>query len=397
MAAAVMAICFAAGFVGRGLMESFVVFVVPIGDSFAWDRADVVSIYSFSVLASGCIGPFVGALFDRAGPRLVYGLGFALIGAGLSLAPWLERLWQFQLLLGLPVGIAAACLGNVPSATLLGRWFRERLTLAASIVFSAFGIGILAIVPLTQLLIERFEWRGAYHILGAAALALLLPAMLLPWRRIAAGSADLSRGGDPAAAELRVWTILGAMRQPAFWGLSAVYFFTSISMFAITVQVVAYLVAIGFSPLQAASAWGFTGMLLPIGMLVVGWLDGVIGRRPSVLLSYGLSFIGIVFLWLLGRFPNVWLLGAFIVCFGGMLGSRGPLVSSIALRLFRGRGVATVLGAITIGAGLGSAFGSWMGGLLHDWTGSYDAVILFAAASVLCAVLPFFTVRALAR
>ncbi len=78
-------------------------------------------------------------------------------------------------------------------------------------------------------------------------------------------------------------------------------------------------------------------MLLPIGMIVVGWLDGVIGRRPSVLLSYALSLVGIGLLWLLGRFPSAWLLGAFVVCFGGMLGSRGPLVSTIALGIFRGR------------------------------------------------------------
>jgi hypothetical protein len=64
---------------------------------------------------------------------------------------------------------------------------------------------------------------------------------------------------------------------------------------------------------------------------VVGWLDGLIGRRSSVLLSYVLSLIGIPTLCLLGHFPNVWLLAAFVICFGGMLGSRGSLISTIAL------------------------------------------------------------------
>jgi predicted MFS family arabinose efflux permease len=395
-ALAVVAICFAAGFVGRGLIESFVVFVLPLSAEFGWDRADVVSIYAFAVLAS-IAGPFVGLLFDRAGPRVVYGLGLALLGGGLSLAAAADALWQFRLCLGLAVGVGAVCLGNVTNAALLGRWFRARLTLATSIVFSAFGIGILVVVPVAQLLIDALGWRGAYRWLGGIALALLVPLLLLPWRRFAEGAPELRHRRGGAALEVGSSTVLRALRHPGFWGLFAVYFFTSIAMFAIVVQVVAYLVAAGFPPLQAATAWGFSGMLLPVGMVVVGWLDGVIGRRRSVLLSYGLSFIGIVLLWILGRYPNFWLLGGFVVCFGGMLGSRGPLVATIALRLFGGPDAGTVLGVLAIATGLGSAFGSWFGGVLLDWTGSYDAVIYFSAAATLCAVTPFLAVASLRR
>jgi MFS family permease len=396
-ALAVVAVCFVAGLVGRGMLETFVVFLLPLSVSFGWDRAAAVSIYSFAVLASGVGGPLVGRLFDRFGPQLVYALGVGLLGTGLSLAPFATALWQFQLCIGLAVGVAAACLGNVPNASLLSRWFRTRLTFATSIVFSAFGIGILALVPLAQVLIGRLGWRGAYHWLGGAALLLMLPVLFLPWRRFRVGDPTIAKGGAVVAAELDSWTLLGAMRQATFWGLFAVYLFTSVAMFAIVVQVVAYLVEIGFQPMQAATAWGFSGVLLPIGMVAVGWLDGRIGRRPSVLLSYAISFVGVVLLWLLGRFPSVWLLGAFVVCFGGMLGSRGPLISTIALRVFRGPRAATIYGAVTLGGGLGSALGSWAGGLLHDWSGSYDAVIAFAAVNIVCATMPFFIVPALRR
>ncbi len=63
-------------------------------------------------------------------------------------------------------------------------------------------------------------------------------------------------------------------------------------------------------------------------MLSVTWLDGVIGRRRSVILSYAISIIGIGLLWQLQRHPNIWLLTGFVVCFGSMLGSRGPLISA---------------------------------------------------------------------
>ncbi|WP_438887749.1 hypothetical protein, partial [Bacillus cereus group sp. BC330] len=76
-------------------------------------------------------------------------------------------------------------------------------------------------------------------------------------------------------------------------------------------------------------------MVLLFGMLGVTWLDGIIGRRRSVLFSYALSIIGIGLLWLLKSYPNVWLLTAFVVTFGSMIGSRGPLITATAMKIFR--------------------------------------------------------------
>ena len=49
----VLALCFVLSVIGRGLGESFTVFLKPISESFGWDRAEVVSIYSLSALAGG--------------------------------------------------------------------------------------------------------------------------------------------------------------------------------------------------------------------------------------------------------------------------------------------------------------------------------------------------------
>jgi MFS family permease len=82
----VLALCFALSVVGRGLGESFTVFLKPIAESFAWDRAEVVSVYSLTWLAGGLMAPFVGRLFDRSGPRLVYSLGLLLLGGSCLIA-----------------------------------------------------------------------------------------------------------------------------------------------------------------------------------------------------------------------------------------------------------------------------------------------------------------------
>jgi len=396
VALVVLALCFTLSVLGRGLGESFTVFLKPISESFGWDRAEVVSVYSLSALAGGLAAPLVGRLFDRSGPRIVYSLGMFLLGAAFLIAGLAQHLWQFQLSLGLCVGIGIAFIGNVPNSILLGRWFGPRLPTAMAVVYSATGAGVLILLPASQILIDRAGWRGTYQIFGGIVLVLLVPLLVLPWRMFAGGSPHLVKSATADIAD-GGWTLLSAMRHHAFWALFSTFFFTAIGMYAIAPQVVAYLIDAGFPPLQAATAWGFSGVVLLFGMLGVSSLDGIIGRRPSVLFSYALSIIGILLLWALQRYPNFWVLTGFVVCFGSMIGSRGPLLTATAMKIFRGERLGTIYGTISIGSGLGSAFGSWSGGLIHDWTHSYNPVIVFALVAVLLGMIPFLVVPALRR
>jgi len=392
----VLALCFMLSVLGRGLGESFTVFLKPISEDFGWDRAQVVSVYSLTWLAGGLTAPLIGRLFDRSGPRTVYALGLALLGGAFLTAAHAQALWQFQLSVGLCVGLGIAFIGNVPNSILLGRWFGPRLPTAMAILYSATGAGILVLLPVSQVLIDRIGWRDAYQLFGGVALCLLVPLLLMPWRLFAGGSPHIAKKADPDFVDAG-WTLVSAIRHHAFWALFATFFFTAVAMYAITAQIVAYLIDAGFPPLQAATAWGFSGIVLLFGMLGISTLDGLIGRRPSVLFSYGVSIVGIGLLWLLQYYPNYWLLTGFVVCFGSMIGSRGPLIKATALNIFRGERVGTIYGTISIGSGLGSGLGSWSGGLIHDWTHSYNALFAFALVNVVLGLIPFLVVPALRR
>src|SRR5215813_6781645 len=188
MAIGVLVLCFALSVLGRGLGETFTVFLKPISENFDWDRAQVVSVYSLTWLASGLAAPLVGRVFDRSGPRVVYSLGLFLLGAAFVVAAFAQQLWQFQLSIGLCVGFGAALIGNVPNSILLGRWFGPRLPTAMAVVYSAMGGGVLLLLPASQLLIDRVGWRDAYQWFGGIVLCLLIPFVFLPWGRLAAGA-----------------------------------------------------------------------------------------------------------------------------------------------------------------------------------------------------------------
>jgi len=391
--------CFSFSLINRGLSESFTAFLLPLTQEFGTDRASVAATYSLLMLMAGCGAPIAGYCFDRFGALRTYLTGIALFSLGLILASFAQSLWHLYLAIGVCVGCAAAALGNATHSALLARWFEgPKLSRAVSLIYAGLGLGTLMIVPLSQWLIETFGWRMAYLSLGILPLLALPLFRLVDWRVAQAGSANWSAPRRPAIAGEAVrqdWTLGSAMREPAFWGLASVFFFTGSGMFSVMVQGVAYLVELGYPPLKAASLYGLVGILTPIGIIAFAWADGRIGRHASAAVSYIFSLAGLLALWLLKLYQHELLLAIFVLGVGLSFGARGPMVSATAARIFQGRRLGNIFGMIMLGSGLGVAMGSFFGALLHDLTGGYTAVFIYSGICVVLGAMPFWTYRAL--
>ena len=395
LAALVLVLCFACNLIGRGTGDTFIVFLLPLSETFHWSRAEVSSVYSIYLVLTGLAAPLTGFLVDRLGPRFVYPTGLALLGGGCLLAGHLDRLWQFQACIGILNGVGIAMLGMVPASMLISRWFRDRMSTAMGIAYAGFGTGTLIIVPLAQWLIERHGWRATYEVLGIAILALLPLLLALPWRSLAAApGAPARKKGDPLD-ETRAWHVGSAMKTRAYWQLVQVFAFTAIAMYAMLAQIVAYLVQVGLKPLEAATAFGTQGLLSVVGMMASGWSSDRFGFRATATASFVSTFIGIGFLLLLSIHPAAWLVVPFVLFFGFSQGARGPIVASLTARIFRGSGFATINGTIFACMSVGAALGSWISGVLYDWTGGSRASFVFSMACIVVAALPFWSSRPL--
>jgi MFS family permease len=388
----VLAACFTLNMFGRGLGDTYAVFLLPLERQFGWSRSETTGVYSVYLLVHGFTAPLVGLLFDRVGPRWVYGVGTACLGAAFFFASGLATLWQFYLFIGALVGIGVSLNGMVPASALLSRWFRTRLSTAIGIAYSSFGVGALVLVPLAQHLVAQLDWRGAYRILGTALLlAAPLVTFAIPWRRFTAGSPEHRPAKAKGAGE--GWTMRSALRSPVYWGLTQVFFFTAAGMFAVLVQLVAFFIDAGFSPLTAATAYGAIGMMSAMSVMGSGFTSDRFGYRQVVSASFIGTASGMVLLLLISLAPLTWLLVLFVPTFGLCMGVRGPIVSSVSTKYFAGPSVATIYGGIYAANAVGAAFGSFTGGLLHDLTGGYKAGFAFGLACVAIASAPFWTVR----
>ena len=391
----VLALCLLLNLIGRGAADTYVVFLLPLERDLGWSRSQMTSVYSVYLLLNGMAAPLIGMLFDRVGPRVVYVSGLAVLGAAFLLASRMDSLWHFYATIGVLTGFAVAALGMVPSSSLMARWFRERLSTAMSIAFAGMGLGILLIVPATQFILSRLGWRETYQLLGLILLGAAVLLLLLPWKTIAEGHPDYRGSRRRSGAGERDWTLRQAMSTLNFWSLAWMFFFTSAGMFAVTVQLVVYLVEQGFSPLLAATVYGSASMLSVFGIVTTGAVADRLGARRTVTVTYVGSAIGILVLLAVSWQARAEWLILYVFAFGLFQGSRGPIISSITTGLFAGSQVATIYGAIYACNALGAGLGALLAGVMHDFFDSYRPGFVFSILCLMVAGVPLWRVSGL--
>jgi MFS family permease len=376
--------------VGAACMHSYTVFLVAFIEAFGWSRAESSIAYSVSQLVTGATSPLVGILVDRLGPWRLILIGGFLLAAGLVASAFAHALWQVIVLYGVVMTLGANCLGLVVFVPILSRRFVRNRGMAVAIVQSANGFARAFSAPLSQMLIAGLGWRGAYLAQGGFMTVAFLPLAALfrrsePRRDVttAAGQATIPAG----------WTLRRAMRTPHFWLLFLVYVFTGLGSFLVALHQLAFAVTVGFDKLYAAEVLGLGAFLSLPGVIVTGILSDHVGRELSAVVTYGTSIFGVACAMLITS-PDQHLLLWLHSCFFGLTwGARGPAITAKTADLFPGPQLGTILGAITIGTGIGAAGGSWMAGWSFDLTGSYQVAFGLSIFFYACGSVAFWLLR----
>jgi MFS family permease len=376
--------------VGAACMHSYTVFLVAFIEAFGWSRAESSVAYSVSQLITGATSPLVGVLVDRLGPWRLILIGGFLLAAGLVASAFANALWQVILLYGVVMTLGANCLGLVVFVPILSRRFVRNRGMAVAVVQSANGFARAFSAPLSQMLIAGFGWRGAYLAQGAFMSAAFLPLAALFRRSEPKRDAAMPCGQSAVPAG---WTLRRAMRTPHFWLLFLVYVFTGLGSFLVALHQLAFAVTIGFDKLYAAEVLGLGAFLSLPGVIVTGILSDHVGREVSAVVTYGTSIFGVACAMLITS-PDQHLLLWLHSCFFGLTwGARGPAITAKTADLFPGPRLGTILGAITIGTGVGAASGSWMAGWIFDVTGSYQVAFGLSIFFYACGSVAFWMLR----
>ena len=266
--------------------------------------------------------------------------------------------------------------------------------------YASAGIGIMFFSPMVETLNTEFGWRFGYQIMALIGFLGLPLAFILYRLKADEGNPVLlarifnSGGTNPRIQGIGVKE---AIQKVEFWGLTWVYFITGIGSFTVLLQTPAYLVEMGYSTAFAARAFGFVGLLSPLGIIGITVLSRRFGQSPVILVSYLLSLLGVVFLLLFEQTSSMILLILFILCYGGTFGCRAPAIGHLAAQNFNGPSMGRIYGLITIASGLGGATGSYLGGYFYEISGHYQVGAFFSIGMFLIGNLPFWVISGLSR
>ena len=378
----ILALCFANMVVMRGVNGAFGVYYLALLEEFSWSRRGGASIASINYVVYALAAPVVGLAFDRLGPRLLMPLGAALVGVGMMLSSVANSLFGLYFSYGIVTALGQGALGFVGHNALISFWFVKRRGTAIGIASMGQGVGALVMVPATQILINSVGWRWTYIVTGSLMLLLLVPANALLQRRRpqdvgqfpdgdrVATAENLDRQGARATSE-RDWTLREAAHSFPFWCITIGHLALGTALFMINTHAIAHLVAVGYEKLAASFYFGLIGFIRIGATILWGSISDRLGRSETYGLAILVTLIGVVGMIAMTVAAPLWLVYLTIALYGVGHSAGNPTYGAVIGDIFSGRKIGVIFGFLEISFGLGSAFGSWIGGYLFDSTGSY--------------------------
>jgi MFS family permease len=362
-----------------GVWYAYSVFLVALSEEFHWSRSLVAGAFAVFALVHGLSSPPLGWLADRIGPRRVFMIGGAILALALVIDGAITRPLHLYLAFGILTSIGVTATALVPSVVLIRGWFPRRFGTALGIASAGIGVGIFAVVPFCQVMIEALGWRWAFRILGIVIAVWTIPAAFALVRDPPASTAE--------ARERRMEnTLATALARGSFWLLAIAQFCGNFVCQMLLVHQVAFLVDQGIPIMVAASAAGLVGLSSVFAKVGSGWAADVLGRRRTftsgmvvVLASVGL--LGLIAL--SPQLPTVYVYG---VLMGIGYAATVPIMPTVISDVFGGARFGAIFGALHLANALGGAVGAWLAGSVFDTTGSYTVSFVAAAIAALLAI-----------
>ena len=365
------------------MMQSFGAYVAVLAEDRGWSKTALSGAAAIHQMEVAILGPLLGYMLDRFGPRRFILMGVVMFGCGLILLSRIETLPGFYaafVVIALGVGFC----GFFPLNVAIIHWF-ERLRARA---ISSMSIGLAlggVMVPLIAWSLQSFGWRATALVSGLAAIAIGLPlALVIRNRPSDMGEVvDGIREERPSQMELskreedntRDFTAREALRTPAFWLLSLGHGFALFVVQAIIVHAIAHLKeSLGYTIEQAALVYTLV-VAFQIGGVMVGWAIGdrydkrLISAACMIMHASGLLLLTYA-AWLPMATPMV---VGFAVLPGIAWGLRGPFMQALRADYFGRSAIGMILGLSFMIIMVGQIGGPMIAGLLADATGDYRA------------------------
>ena len=353
---------------GFGPRSTFGFFLSPMSSVHGWGRDVFAFALAVQMLVWGAAQPFAGAVADRFGAAPVLSVGALLYALGLVTMAYAATPNMLTLSAGVLIGfgLAGSSFTLVIGAfgTLMPKEWRS-LAFGAGTAAGSFGQFLFS--PLAVALIENFGWLMTLGLF--AGIVLLIAPLSLA---LATPMRGPQRSGMAEADQSLVQALGEAFRNRSYLLLVLGFFTCGFQLFFIAVHLPAYLIDRGLPVELGGWTIAIIGLFNIIGAIGAGWLSGIVPNRFILSAIYFARALAIAIFIALPASP------AATLVFGAVTGllwlSTVPPTSALVAIMFGTRWLTTLFGVAFFSHQVGGFLGVWLGGLLFERTGSYDAI-----------------------
>jgi len=361
-----------------GMNHGMGLYLIPITEHLEIGRELFGLSIAIQVLFAGIGAPIFGALADRYGPGKTTLLGTLIL---IVSRYWLANidntidlfgslfLWGFG-----AGGFLGIALGAV-ARTATGR----NRSLYVGIVMSAGSFGQFIIVPIINLLIQRFGWMDSLYYMIYLTIALVLFCYFLSF---SSGSQVNSDNKGQTVGE----AVKEALSNKNFNLLILGFFVCGFHVIFVSTHLPAFLEDNLLPAWVAGWALALIGLFNILGTLMYGYLGDSYSKKNLLTGLYSLRSVLFLVFFLSPKTEFT------VLIFASLLGilwlSTVPLTSGIITDVFGPKYTSMLFGMALFTHNIGSFFGSWLGGRIFDAYGSYDLMWIicvfvgFASAAV---------------
>lgn len=373
-------------------------FFKPLLDEFQWERSTLSLVSSVTMLIFAALSPFIGRLIDRFGSRIFMTVSSAMQTASCVIGGFAggigdiyasRILYEFKPSHGIQV--------------MINHWFVKKRGRALGLLSTAIPLGQLVLSPVSQHLITTWGWRETFFFWAILTAILAVPLIALARNKpedkgyLPDGELipTVSQGMDtldvtPVEKGLNLGE--SVMSRP-FWLLFISHMICGITCGLLMTHTVIFATDLGYPAIIGATFLSVMGGVSLLGVLVTGVLSDRTSRNRVLSLIHlirGLSILLLATAVFTGG-QSLWLLYLAMTLFGFGWFTTSPLAGGLVADLFGNQRMGTILGIILASHIIGSAIGTYAGGITFQLTGSY--LDIFLAAGILecvACVLVFF-------
>lgn len=341
----------------------------------------------FAFVFGNLIGGFLN---DKKGPKLTCFAGIILFALGVGLTSVISKdtinliYVTYAVLGGLGSGFAyGACISCIQ------KWLPHRRGLASGLACGAFGFSTVVFTPVSNMLMNKFTVDGVVNFTPVFLILAIVFAVLglIAAFFIKLPSEEYIKSLNLPAktvANTKNFTLVQAMKKPAFWCLFFSIFFIN-GTWNLCVPMIADLgMARGLSATAAVACVTCTGIANAGGRIIMSTLSDKLGRTNTMYILCGMTCLGAILTTFITGYG--YFVAILIIAFA--FGGPSSLNAALCTDLFGPKNSGTNYGVAMLALGLSSIFFNWVSGtILHATVENVTSTFIMGAIT---AIIPVF-------